>query len=165
MINIWPHKLYKFFYSEMTDEISKIFVAVRKYCLFSEKRKPESSDDHLLELLGGRLEPSETPFQGLMRELQEEDLSEILANKVKSLDLQPKEILVNHEKHSIYKVNITQDEYNNLRHNPNESYGFQLIEKSVVDDKKTLGNSIHKFTNKTGKIFIQLNMLYERLHL
>ncbi|MBT5304400.1 MAG: hypothetical protein HOI47_09600 [Candidatus Scalindua sp.] len=160
MINIWPHKLYKFFYSEMTDEISKIFVEVRKYCLFSEKRKPESSDDHLLELLGGRLEHSETPFQGLMRELQEEDLSEILANKVKPLDLQPKEILVNHEKHSIYKVNITQDEYNNLRHNPNESYGFQLIEKSVVDDKKTLGNSIHKFTNKTGKIFIQLNMLY-----
>ncbi|MBT3878314.1 MAG: hypothetical protein HON76_19200 [Candidatus Scalindua sp.] len=144
----------------MTDEISKIFVEVRKYCLFSEKRKPESSDDHLLELLGGRLEHSETPFQGLMRELQEEDLSEILANKVKPLDLQPKEILVNHEKHSIYKVNITQDEYNNLRHNPNESYGFQLIEKSVVDDKKTLGNSIHKFTNKTGKIFIQLNMLY-----
>ncbi len=143
----------------MPDEISKIFVEVRKFYLFSEKRKPESSDDHLLELLGGRLEPSETPFQGLMRELQEEDLSEILANKVKSLDPQPKEILVNHEKHSIYKVNITQGEYNNLRHNPNESYGFQLIEKSVVDDKKTLGNSIHKFTNKTGKIFIQLNML------
>lgn len=144
----------------MTDEISKIFVEVRKFYLFSEKRKPESSDDHLLELPGGRLEPSETAFQGLMRELREEDLSEILANKVKSLDPQPKEILVNHEKHSIYKVNITQDEYNNLRHNPNESYGFQLIEKSVVDDKKTLENSIHKFTNKTRMIFIQLNMRY-----
>ncbi len=144
----------------MTDEISKIFVEVRRFYLFSEKRKPESSDDHLLELPGGRLEPSETAFQGLMRELQEEDLSEILANKVKSLDPQPKEILVNHEKHSIYKVNITQDEYNNLRYNPNESYGFQLIEKSVVDDKKTLENSIHKFTNKTRMIFIQLNMRY-----
>ena len=144
----------------MTDEISKIFVEVREFYLFSEKRKPGSSDDHLLELPGGRLEPSETPFQGLMRELQEEDLSEILANKVESLDPQPKEILVNHEKHSIYKVNITQDEYNYLKHNPNESYGFKLIEKSVVDDKKTLENSIHKFTNKTRKIFIQLNMLH-----
>ena len=83
---------------------------------------PGSSDDHLLELLGGHLEPSESDFQGLLRELQEEDLSGILANKVKSLNPRPKEILVNHEKHSIYKVNITQDDYNN-----NSYYSHNLI--------------------------------------
>lgn len=120
---------------KMTIHISKIFIVLKEFYLFSEKRKPFSSDDRLLELLGGRLDNSETPFQGLIRELQEEDLSGMLANKVKSLNLQPRDIVVNNENHSIYEIEITQKEYNGLKYNPTESYGFHLIEKSIIDDK------------------------------
>ncbi len=143
----------------MTIHVSKIFVELKEFYLFSEKRKPRSSNDHLLELLGGHLGNSETPFQGLVRELLEEDLSGVLANKVKSSNLQPRDIVVNNEKHSIYEIKISKNEFDNLKHNPTESYGFHLIEKSIIDDKKSLENNIYKFTKKTRKIFIQLTIL------
>jgi len=143
----------------MTIHISKIFVGIGESYLFSEKIKLWSSNDHLLELLGGHLENSETPFQGLIRELQEEDSSGILASKVNSLKPLPREIVINDEKHSIYKIEIKRGEFKSLKHNPSESYGFHLIEKSILDDNKSLKKNISKFTQKTRKIFTQLSLL------
>ena len=105
--------------------VSKIFVSVDRYYAFSEKRAPQSPwKDHRLELIGGTLNSNETPFQGLDRELREEELSGTLSEKVQLVKPVPKEMLVNDKPHFIYATTITDDEYGKLIHYPDESYGF-----------------------------------------
>lgn len=143
----------------MEIRIAKLFVEVGDYYVFSEKKKLGSSSNHLLELIGGRIARDETQFQGLLRELEEEDLSGILTLKSKQEGPAPKHIIVFNESHAIYKITINNDEYKKLKYSPDESYGFHKIEDRLINNKDLLKKNISRFTNKTVAIFKELELL------
>lgn len=144
----------------MLKQVSKILLQVGDKYVFSKKREPwSSSKDHKLELIGGAIEYNETPFSGLIRELKEEEVSGILSEKAKRLNPIPIKLYVGNEPHFIYKITISNDEYNKMLHNVSESYGFDLIQKKVIEDKPTLKKNISFFTPKTIRIFHALNFL------
>jgi N-acetylglutamate synthase-like GNAT family acetyltransferase len=144
----------------MPKRVSKAFVLIGDHYLFSEKRAPQSPEkDHRLELIGGAMESGETPFQGLLRELQEEEPSGTLSKKANTLNSTPREIVVGIEPHFIYQMTITDDEYKRITHDAHESYGFHLVQKSVIMDIDKLKANISLFTPKTIAIFRELGLL------
>lgn len=141
-------------------KVSKIFVLVGDKYIFSKKRSPSSpKKDKKLELIGGGLDPKETFFQGLIRELQEEEESGILAQKAKALNPTYKEIIVKEDPHFIYSMDLNKDEFKKLIPNKKESYGFYLIPKNLILNKESLRRNIELFTPKTSLIFSELDYL------
>jgi hypothetical protein len=144
----------------MLKRVSKILLLVDNHYVFSEKRAPESSEkDHKLELIGGALNEDESAFQGLIRELQEEEQSGLLSKKAEKLNLSPKEIVVKNEPHFIYRMEISNAEYKEMIHSTDESYGFHLVQDNIILDKNELRENISRFTPKTIKIFQALDMV------
>jgi ribosomal protein S18 acetylase RimI-like enzyme len=144
----------------MPKRVSKAFVLVGDHYLFSEKREPQSPEkDHRLELLGGTIGSGETPFQGLLRELQEEERSGTLLEKASTLNPSPREIAIGIEPHFIYEMAVTDDEYKRMAHDAHESYGFHLVPKSAIMDEDELRTNTSLFTPKTIAIFRELGLL------
>lgn len=144
----------------MTKKVSKLLLQVGDNYLFSKKRAPWSSKkDNKLELIGGALEYNESPLSALIRELKEEEQSGILSKKVMTLNPIPSEIYVGNEPHFIYQITISNDEYSKTIYCHDESYGYQLIQRDIIEDRSALAKCISLFTPKTIRIFQALKFL------
>jgi hypothetical protein len=141
----------------MSQPRSKIFVEIGEHYLFSLKRAPDKPEkDRLLELIGGKQEDGETPFEALIRELAEEEESGILVKRVLASRPTARNVIVSNSLHQIYNVTLDQADYARLTASPEESYGFQLIPKNLMESAADFRPDL--FTPKTIKIFRALNI-------
>jgi len=140
-----------------SKRISKLLLKAGSRFVFSYKNSRRPGLDGRLELIGGNIEQYESPFEGLIRELQEEETSGILSNKADELRPASVQISVNKQEHFIYFMSILEEEFKSLRHSPEESYGFALIDEAVILDNDEFCRNSKKFTLKTTKIFDELH--------
>jgi hypothetical protein len=132
--------------------ISKIILFQDDCFFFGIKKAPhEPSKDGKLELLGGGVDEGETPLEGLIRELAEEDESALVANKVALLRLTPVKIVIEGDSHFIYHTAITANELERIRMSAKESYGYRLIPRPTIISPEPLDHAV--FTRRTVKIF------------
>ena len=142
----------------MTQSRSKMFVEIGDYYLFSLKREPNRPEsDHRLELLGGKQESGETPFQALIREVREEEASGILAQQASDENPPARVVDVSGEAHHIYRISLRKNDWHRLVASPRESYGFHLVPKVQLEPIPEADRA--RYTPKTLAIFRALNML------
>lgn len=139
--------------------VAKLFIRANAYYVFSKKRKPSSKSDHHLELMGGHIEDGESPLKALIREVKEEELSSVIATKTKRQRPKGKRVDVDGENHFIFKISVDGDDFNNMRPDGKESYGFVKVEADVIEEKDKLNNNLSRFTPKTGEIFRALGLV------
>ncbi len=137
---------------------SKIILSLDDTFFFSIKKAPnDPARDGKLELLGGGVAKGEEPFQGLIRELKEEEESASVANKVARLQPVPVEIVVEDDRHFIYHLAIEEKDLEGIRMSSHESYGYRLMPKGTITKPGQLERLI--FTRRTVKIFHKLRKL------
>ena len=137
----------------MPRRIAKLFLRVENMLVFSRKREPSAPQkDGRLELIGGAIETGENPFEGLLRELEEEETSGLLRRRAGQIRPVPRTFTVNGEPHYLYSIAITADEYQTLRHSPSESYGFERLPKSFPARALSRPELLSRFTPKTRAI-------------
>ena len=137
-------------------KVSKVFIKIEggeeTYFLFSRKYKESNQESHgRLELLGGEIEAGESPQEGLIRELKEEDTSHTLRGKILRDD--PQEIRISDEPHYIYEIAITWNDFSKLRHKQDESFGFELVPIGILSQDAFERD----VTPKTKKILREYN--------
>lgn len=138
------------------SRISKIILFVDDVFIFGVKRVPrQPAKDRRLELLGGHVEKGETPLEGLIRELEEEESSALLANKASAAQLSPVEIKVGGDRHFIFRMPIVDDELDRIALDSEEHYGYQPIPRAVVMDPELMKDG-SVFSARTVKIFSKL---------
>ncbi len=139
-------------------KISKIILFQDDSFFFGIKKAPhEPMKDRKLELLGGGVDESETPLEGLIREVTEEEESALVANKVSLLRLTPVKITVEGDCHFIYHMAITAKDLERIRMSAEESYGYRLIPRATIMAAQPMDYSV--FTRRTVKIFTELKRL------
>ena len=132
--------------SKKTEAVAKArIVVVRsgvRFALLSSKNAKGKPKHGKLELLGGRLDGNESPFEALLRELCEEEqtgaLAEIAEFRKPGFDART----VDRAPHHLFELTITDQQYSPLEPDPNESLGFELVlEKDLasgrIDDELT----------------------------
>lgn len=143
--------------TQISREIVKIFIKTKKYYIFSRKKAYGQRSNGLLELIGGHVESGETPLEALLREVQEEEETGILANLLVNIKLPPTEVTVAvngiGELHYIYYLNVSEEDSKKLKASNDESYGFEFIKTSLVETKKGLVKLRTDLTWKTNEIF------------
>ena len=139
-----------------SNKVAKVFVRVKMredtYCLFSRKNAPGRQKHSHLELIGGNIE-DEDFLEGAMRELKEEEMTGFLAGNLSKKQLKSK-VKIGTTDHYIFEILLTYDEYLKLKHDPDESLGFELKAESELHKDKFQS----EFTKKTKKIFKALGI-------
>lgn len=130
--------------------VSKIIVRIGNSYLMSLKRK-QGADDARLEFLGGRHEKHESALDALVRELREEETTGYLAEYAETLAGPPVEIQVGEGHHFVFLMELTSECAGLLRHDPQESHGFQLVPSELLRPGQL-------FTRKTNGILKSLNL-------
>lgn len=140
-------------------KIAKIILFLDDAILFAVKRAPsESAKDGKLELPGGGVDKRETPLQGLIRELAEEEESQVVARKAAELRLQPVEFTIEKDRHYIYHMPIAPHELEKIRMKSEETYGYELVSRPKIMDPSYMSDQMI-FTRRTTKIFHTLRSL------
>jgi len=142
--------------------VSKIIIICEKQYVFSIKKSPlNPCKNNRLELFGGNVDPGETPFEGLIRELKEEEMSGILAEKAKEFKLKPLKLFevddVERKTQCIYQMEISLYEYSQLKAHPDESYGIRTMSQKFFETPENI--DMDHFTPKTIKIFQNLGVI------
>ncbi len=139
------------------DKIAKIIVVVSEnntsHYLMSIKKKIGKQGHGKLEFLGGHIDHEETPFEGLIRELKEEEISCYLAKKASKEKMIAFESEIDGALHFLFKLTISQSEFDRLEACEDESLGFELIYSEELFLKKFQ----NKLTKRTRKIIDVLN--------
>jgi hypothetical protein len=136
------------------QSVAKVFIQQGEKYLFSLKRAPgKPAKDGKLELLGGKIENGETRIEGLLRELQEEEKTGVLARKAATLRMNPKFICLKGQDNFIYRMEITPEELQGVEMDGEESYGYEMLKEADFADDPD------RFTPKTRKIFRALGMV------
>lgn len=136
-------------------EVTKAIIVVSGYAnlyLMSVKRDPGSSNEGKLEFLGGRIEENESPFDGVIRELSEEESTGELARLVKNRSPLHIQQPVQNAMHYLFLMEIELNDYAKLQHDPGESYGFRLV------GSENLRQCQQRFTRKTNSIIEILDL-------
>ncbi len=113
------------------DQVSKIRITLeqggRSFALMSRKRAPGERKHGRLEFLGGHLDPGEAPFEALLRELGEEELSGTLAAQARRL--RPTAFSADGPgvPHHLYEMAIDAADFDALLFDPEESLGLVLV--------------------------------------
>jgi ADP-ribose pyrophosphatase YjhB (NUDIX family) len=140
-------------------KIAKIILFLDDAILFAVKRAPsESLKDGKMELPGGGVDKRETPLQGLVRELAEEEESGVVAAKAAGLRLQPIELTVEGDRHFIYHMPLARQELEKIRMKSEETYGYKLASRANILDLSYMNDEL-VFTRRTVKIFRKLRRL------
>lgn len=139
--------------------VSKVLLTCGEIYVFSIKKSPLKPEKHnKLELFGGNVEPGESPFEGLIRELREEEESGTLAEK--AVLLKPdiiKQFVVDDKTQCIFQMDLTPDEYHLLKTHPAESLGIRTICRALFTSSDLL--NLNQFTPKTVAIFKNLQLI------
>lgn len=136
---------------EVTKAIILVTGVTNQY-LMSIKRDPGSPNDSKLEFLGGRMEGDEEPIQGMVRELAEEEATGNLAQIVSNRSPIHIQHPILNSMHYLFPLQITETEFNQLKHDPLESHGFRLI------DPQRLQCCEQRYTRKTNHIIEMLDL-------
>ncbi len=139
-------------------EVAKVLVTVRgenDLLLFSRKQAPGMRKHGRLELLGGHIEPREKPFDGLVRELAEEEASGLLAKRARKLKPKRHEVGLSDAVYHLYRLTIDFDDYVRLEPVLTESMGFVLVPPNALKKR-----AVHdQLTPKTYELLGLLEML------
>lgn len=137
-------------------QVAKLMVRVGDHYLFSRKRAPGHIKDNRLELLGGCLEPGESPFVALLREAAEEEATGQLARALAERPPGVQEILVRSkppEPHFLYWMAMEEGLARSLVADEEESYGLELVAAESIDTDRGLHTIRDRLTPKTQLIF------------
>lgn len=139
--------------------VSKILLTCSDVFVFTIKRSPlKPEKDKKLEMFGGNVDPGESPIEGLIRELREEEESGILAEKVLRQTPSIKgQFIIDEKMQVIYQMSITDTEFRKLKAHPDESYGIRTVSVSTFDEPDQF--NLNSYTPKTIKIFSRLQMI------
>jgi hypothetical protein len=113
------------------DQVAKIRITLeqggRCWALMSRKRARSERKHGKLEFLGGHLDPGELPFEALVRELGEEELSGTLAARARDLRPSPFVSDVPGVPHHLFEMAIDAADIDALVFDPEESLGLVLV--------------------------------------
>lgn len=101
--------------------------------LMSIKSAPFSDKDGHLEFLGGQLNPAEPPEAGLIRELQEEELTGNLAKLAAKRAKRVGFFAAEGADHALFHFSISFAEYCRLVWDEEESHGFVLVPRPFLE--------------------------------
>lgn len=137
--------------------VAKLFIRAGDQYVFSYKRAPGKSKDNRLELLGGHVEQGEEPFEALLREAEEEEITGRLYREVYEQRPVYEEVILRHEGSAemqcIFRIEIGTDTVAKLVVDPEESYGLELIPVARFDSDTNLAAMRDEFTPKSLAIF------------
>ncbi len=118
-------------------EVAKLLATVtiegRQHLLLSRKRAHGEQKHGQLELLGGRLD-DDPPFEGLLRELEEEEDSGLLAELVASRRPTAERLELPGAVYHVYRLEIDPDDLGLLVPHESESLGFELVPTEALAD-------------------------------
>lgn len=139
-------------------EISKIIVRIDGFAeptqLMSVKKAKDTPKHKKLEILGGGTDGQDR-FEGLVRELEEEEKTGRLAELVREKHPEPRSFSIADAPHHVYEVTIDYEDYIALRHHKSESFGFKVVPESKLKDP-----DFHpKLTRKTLTLLHGLGLL------
>ena len=114
-----------------TDPVAKARIVILAddgpLALLSRKRAEGKPKHGKLEMLGGHLEPDETPLQALIRELGEEEATGALAEMVARQAPGFRTLIVDEAPHHLFEIRLTAVDCAGLIHDPGESLGFGRV--------------------------------------
>ncbi len=135
------------------DPVAKARIVIgergRTWSLLSRKRADGKSTHDKLEMLGGRLEPDETPLRALIRELEEEETTGGLAAIVARDEPTHRTEIVDHAPHHLFELRLTVADCADLRHDQAESLGFERVPTAELE----AGAHWDRLTWRTQRIF------------
>lgn len=118
-------------------EVSKIIVRIEGFAeptqLMSIKKAKGTPKHKKLEILGGGTD-GDNAFEGLVRELEEEEKTGRLAEIVREQKPEPQSFSIDRTPHHLYEVTIAYEDYLTLRHHKDESFGFKVVPESKLKD-------------------------------
>ncbi len=120
--------------------------------LFSRKRAKGQAKHRQLELLGGHMEDERDPMTALLAELEEEEKSGVLADKVRTEQPSARTLMIDGTRHFLFETEISLEQYLDLRHGKKESLGFKLIPESEVSARELQW----RFTPRTRDIVARI---------
>lgn len=135
---------------------SKILIHVGGNILLSSKKEPgNETRDRKLEMPGGTHEAGESPAEALLRELQEEEISGLLAHHA-TTDAHPlAEIVIGDASHFLFEMSVDSDIVPKLKPG-SESYGFETLDGKIVTSNEKLNYYKDQLTPKTFALFSAL---------
>ena len=120
-------------------EVSKIIVRIDGFAeptqLMSIKKAKGTEKHKKLEILGGGTDGDDA-FEGLVRELEEEEKTGRLAEIVREQKPEPRSFSIDQSPHHMYEVTISFEDYLTLRHHKAESFGFKVVPEAKLKDAK-----------------------------
>ena len=136
--------------------VTKLIVAVQigseRGLLFSRKRAKGQAKHGQLELLGGHMDDEKDPLAALLAELEEEEKSGVLAEKVAAEQPTTQTLTIAGTTHFLFLTELNLDQYLELRHGKKESLGFKLVPESLVTERELQW----RFTPRTREILARV---------
>ena len=112
-------------------DVAKLRVVVvrngERWCLMSRKRSSWPPIDDKLEFIGGHLKEGQTPTEGLLDELSEEEATGLLAARARDLAPSPTRHEVDGDPHHLFELTLEETEARALEAAPEESRGFEMV--------------------------------------
>ena len=134
--------------------VAKVFVRTDDGYLMVRKRAPGTEKDNRLEHLGGHIEEGESPLEGMLRELREEETTGLLASEMQRQHPSPLRFpLEGAEDQLIFELRIDSALARRLRADEAESYGLETVSAETLENDGKLRDFRDQLTPKTLAIY------------
>jgi NUDIX domain-containing protein len=138
-------------------EVAKVLIRSGENYIFSRKRAPgHDHKDNKLEMLGGTLEPGESPFTAMVREAAEEETSGALARELKRQSPEAEVVVLSEtgvpEPQHVFRITIAPDVVRGFEPDEEESSRIEPVLAEVFDSPEGLRGMRSEFTPKTRAI-------------